>query len=807
MAGFRGPGRRSPSKEHLATAAALAVWGGLVAVAHRWGTALNDQGRNILLHSPPIFGDYRGAVPAGLVPAALVAAVLVTGLPVVAARARWRWAVALTIVAAAAWWAVVAAVDGAAGFTAGLEWEREWAPAVTAAAADARSFLSSLVTSLSGYSVQVRGHPPGFVLLGAALTHLGGTSPTAMASVVIGAGLTIVATVAGAVRRLAGEDAARRVLPFLALTPAAPFLVTSPDTLTAAVAAGAVLLAVVAVTTTGRRAPAAAAGAGILAAAAVLLSYGMVLMACVPAAVARAGGRVRPLVLAGAVGTASVAALALAGYWWPAGLAATRHEYDTLGLDRPYGYFLVANLAAGAVALGPAVAVALARLRDRRVWALAGGGLAAALVADLSGLSEGEVERIWLPFSVWVLTAAAALVGGRRRCLPGGWLVLQAASTITLIASIRPTGEAAPRHERTLVRVLVTGGAGFIGSHVVDAAARRRPRGRRARLAPAGRARRPSRTASTTAPSTAGATSATPTPPRAPSPASTPCATRRARGRPRASTSPTCRAYVDHNDAGHGRAAAGRSHDAGFTGRLVLAAAWWSTARAATAAPSTAPCGPGPAGRADLDAGRFEPAVPALRPTAGAGPVDEDAPADPRNVYAATKLHQEHLCRGVRPRARQRGRRRCATTTSTDPGCPATRPMPASPASSAAAARGGAARRGCSRTAASAATSSTSTTSPGPTWPRSPRRAAPSGAYNVASGEPRTVLDLAEAVAAGADRPGGDAVTPRVVGGFRVGDVRHVVASPARARRKLGFGATTSFAAGMDQFATAPLRS
>ena len=64
---------------------------------------------------------------------------------------------------------------------------------------------------------------------------------------------------------------------------------------------------------------------------------------------------------------------------------------------------------------------------------------------------------------------------------------------------------------------------------------------------------------------------------------------------------------------------------------------------------------------------------------------------------------------------------RCATTTSTGRGCPATRRTPASPRSSPARWRR-AARRACSRTAASCATSSTSATSPAPTCSRSPDR-------------------------------------------------------------------------------------
>ena len=46
-----------------------------------------------------------------------------------------------------------------------------------------------------------------------------------------------------------------------------------------------------------------------------------------------------------------------------------------------------------------------------------------------------------------------------------------------------------------------------------------------------------------------------------------------------------------------------------------------------------------------------------------------------------------------------------------------------------------------------------------------------------------------------------------VIGGARLGDVRHVVADPARAASLLGFRAAVRFAAGVRAFATDPLRA
>jgi len=72
----------------------------------------------------------------------------------------------------------------------------------------------------------------------------------------------------------------------------------------------------------------------------------------------------------------------------------------------------------------------------------------------------------------------------------------------------------------------------------------------------------------------------------------------------------------------------------------------------------------------------------------------------------------------------------------------------------------------------------------------------------VCSGEPHTIGDLAGALAAATGGP-----APVVVGGSRPGDVRHVVANPARARSLLGFRATVGFEAGVRAFATDPLRA
>ncbi len=52
----------------------------------------------------------------------------------------------------------------------------------------------------------------------------------------------------------------------------------------------------------------------------------------------------------------------------------------------------------------------------------------AVVAADVSGLSKAEVERIWLPFGVWLVAGAAALPAPGHR----GWLAVQAATALAV---------------------------------------------------------------------------------------------------------------------------------------------------------------------------------------------------------------------------------------------------------------------------------------------------------------------------------------------------------------------------------------
>ncbi|GGX04971.1 NAD-dependent epimerase/dehydratase family protein [Streptomyces chartreusis] len=211
---------------------------------------------------------------------------------------------------------------------------------------------------------------------------------------------------------------------------------------------------------------------------------------------------------------------------------------------------------------------------------------------------------------------------------------------------------------------------------------------------------------------------------------------------------------------------------------------------------------PGPRAVADLEAGRFEPPCPACGAALSPGLVGEDAPADPRNVYATTKLAQEHL-------AAAWARATDGTAVSLryhnvyGPGMPRDTPY-AGVASffRSALARGEAPRvfeDGRQRrdfvhvrdvAAANVCALEASSVDGALT------------AYNTGSGDPHTVGEMAHALAAAYGGP-----EPVVTGEYRLGDVRHITADSARLRAESGWKAEVGFEEGMREFAEAGMRT
>ena len=258
--------------------------------------------------------------------------------------------------------------------------------------------------------------------------------------------------------------------------------------------------------------------------------------------------------------------------------------------------------------------------------------------------------------------------------------------------------------------------------------------------------------------------------------------------------------YVSHNDLG-AAVLLGALAQARFTGRLVLASSMVVYGEGRYACGEHGEVRPAPREVSDLASGRFEPPCPRcgadLRPL----PIPEDAPLDPRNVYAATKLQQEHLAAAF---ARETGVVVTALRYHNvyGPRMPRDTPYAGVASIFRSALEAGDAPRVFEdggqrrdfvhvRDVAHANVLALTADEPVP------------GAFNVCSGTPRTVGDLAAALA---DAVGPDAPRPEVTGEFRLGDVRHVFADATRARDVLGFRARVPFAEGVAEFARAPLR-
>ncbi|WP_327304050.1 NAD-dependent epimerase/dehydratase family protein [Streptomyces sp. NBC_01298] len=260
--------------------------------------------------------------------------------------------------------------------------------------------------------------------------------------------------------------------------------------------------------------------------------------------------------------------------------------------------------------------------------------------------------------------------------------------------------------------------------------------------------------------------------------------------------------YVGCNDLGTAvllaEMAAARVRDLVLAGSMVV----YGEGRYSCSAHGTVR--PGPRRTEDLMAGRFEPRCPDCGAELAPGLVGEGAPTDPRNVYATTKLTQEHLAvswaRCVEGRAVS-----LRYHNVYGPGMPRDTPY-AGVASffRSSLARGeapqvyedGGQRRDFIHVTDVAEANAVALEAVGGLSPGALT------AFNTGSGDPHTVGEMAIALAAAYGGP-----APVVTGEFRLGDVRHITADSARLRRELGWSPRVGFSEGMAEFARAGQRA
>ena len=422
-------------------AAVLAVW--------LWGRQITRDGGDLRLRDGYVVSGPFDVVlsPRVLLPVALAAAVVLWG-PALARRLGWRALLAAST-AGAAGWAVALAVNGGWGaLAAPMATEHEYVADVDRVG-DLGTFLSTYVDSVpvgsaDPWVTHVSGHPPGALLAFVFLDRIGLGGAGWAAALCIAGGALAVPAVLVTVRVVADEAAARTVAPFAVLLPGAVWIATSPDALFAGVTAwGVALLALAAARAPSRTGDAQALAGGLVLGGSLYLSFGLTAAGLLALTVvlvqwSRLGwaGVVRVLAVA-AVGVALVAALfTVGGYWWFEGfeVVAQRVRDGAAYADRDEQstWFLAGNLAAGALAAGPAVVAGLAGVRGRLAL-LPLAALAGMLISDLSGFVLGETERIWLPFVVWLLPATASLPARSHRF----WLTLSALLAIAVEVTVR----------------------------------------------------------------------------------------------------------------------------------------------------------------------------------------------------------------------------------------------------------------------------------------------------------------------------------------------------------------------------------
>jgi dTDP-L-rhamnose 4-epimerase len=257
--------------------------------------------------------------------------------------------------------------------------------------------------------------------------------------------------------------------------------------------------------------------------------------------------------------------------------------------------------------------------------------------------------------------------------------------------------------------------------------------------------------------------------------------------------------YASHND--YGTAVLLAAMDRAGIGRLVLASSMVVYGEGRYVCGRHGVVRPGPRAEKDLRNGEFEPRCPVCAAPLDSGAVPEDAPLDPRNTYAASKLAQEHLGASW---ARLTGGSVIALRYHNVYGPRMPRDTPYAGVASifrSALQRGTAPRvfedGGQQRDfihVGDIARANIAAIERG-------GRAGELTAYNVGSGNPHTIGEMATALAKAYGGP-----EPITTGEYRLGDVRHIIASSEKIQKELGCAAAIDFADGMAEFAKAPLR-
>lgn len=379
----------------------LAVTAAAVSCGARLGTA-----------SAPFLGWYRWRLgPGSCLAPILTIVVIVTSAGRWPERVKWPALQASAYCASLAWAISLALVDGAAGFTRGLDSPDEYLTDLHVIGDDPWRYVRTFTEAAPGYAPATRGHPPAPLLLLWALRRLGVRDHLLTGVLIAALGALAVPLVLSAVRDSCGDLAARRYAPVLCLAPYAIWLAVSMDAVVLLLGAAGIVAGVRASRRRSRGWSAAGWGAlaGLVIGVAALFSYSAPWLGLSLVCLYFARRRAFLNIVTGVGALIPIFAAQLAGFVWVEGLLVANADY---GLRvEPYRsalWWSGISLVALMLAAGPALVASARKIRNTPAWPFLAGAGSAVVFSVLAGLARGGVEHAWLPFFPWLTVAVVA---------------------------------------------------------------------------------------------------------------------------------------------------------------------------------------------------------------------------------------------------------------------------------------------------------------------------------------------------------------------------------------------------------------
>ncbi|GIF72712.1 hypothetical protein [Asanoa siamensis] len=409
----------------LAAVGALATW-----LAVRGGARLGTAGA-------PFLGSYTLTISLASVLAPTVAA----GVVAAAYRGWWermKWPLVLLSgwLVAVLWTVSLALAHGRDGIADPLTIPDDYLADATRVGDDPLHYLRAYTTEGGLPSVVARGHPPGPILLLWALMRIGVTDRIGLGLLLTAVGAAVVPLVLFAVRGVAGDLAARRYLPVLALAPYAVWLAGGVEGVVAVLGAAMIAAGVHASDErrTGVRAGIWASVTGLLLGVAALFAYGVPWLGLAAAFLYFARRRAALNLFTGLGALIPVVAAERLGFNWVDGLMDARHDFAVrVEPHRSVLWWSGISLVVLLLAAGPALYASLRKSRNTPGWPFLVAAGIAVLFTLVTGLARGGAETNWLPYFPWLTMAAIAPRQQAGETIPTPLLLVAAGAATAII--------------------------------------------------------------------------------------------------------------------------------------------------------------------------------------------------------------------------------------------------------------------------------------------------------------------------------------------------------------------------------------